>query len=45
MGWELEAVEKVFVEQLIGLGWNHVAGDIDHPSRTGRDSFHIRGHT
>ena len=39
MGWELEAVEKPFVEQLVGLAWRHVAGDLDDPSRTGRDSF------
>ncbi|TAM92911.1 MAG: type I restriction endonuclease subunit R [Rhodanobacteraceae bacterium] len=39
MGWELEAVEKPFVEQLVGLGWRNVTGDIDDPSRTGRDNF------
>lgn len=39
MGWELETVEKPFVEQLVSMGWRHVAGDLDHPQRTGRTSF------
>ena len=39
MGWELEAVEKPFVEQLVGLGWRYLAGDIDDPSRSGRGNF------
>lgn len=39
MGWELDAVERPFVEQLAGLGWRYVEGDIDDPGRTGRDSF------
>lgn len=39
MGWELDAVERPFVEQLVGLGWRYVEGDIDAPERTGRDNF------
>lgn len=39
MGWELEAVEKPFVEQLTRMGWQYVAGDIDDPAVTGRASF------
>ena len=39
MGWELDAVERPFVEQLVGLGWRYVEGDIDAPERTGRASF------
>ena len=39
MGWELDTVEKPFVEQLLGLGWRYVEGDLDAPARTGRGSF------
>lgn len=39
MGWELEEVEKPFVEQLVGLKWHHVHGDLDDPSVTERTSF------
>jgi len=39
MGWELLAVEKPFVEQLVGLGWRHVEGDLDHPATTQYCSF------
>jgi type I restriction enzyme R subunit len=39
MGWELDTVEKPFVEQLLGLGWRYVDGDLDHPAATGRTSF------
>ncbi len=39
MGWELETVERPFVEQLAGLGWHHIEGDLDAPARTGRSSF------
>jgi type I restriction enzyme R subunit len=39
MGWELDAVERPFVEQLVGLGWRFVEGDIEVPARTGRDRF------
>jgi type I restriction enzyme, R subunit len=39
MGWELETVEKPFVEQLFTMGWRHAEGDIDAPAQTGRSSF------
>lgn len=39
MGWELETVEKPFVEQLQGLGWGHIQGCIDDPTKTGRKRF------
>lgn len=39
MGWELEAVEKPFVELLTRMGWTYVAGDIDDPAVTGRTGF------
>ena len=39
VGWELEAVEKPFVELLTRMGWQYVAGDIDDPAVTGRTSF------
>ena len=39
MGWELDTVEKPFVEQLLGLGWRHIEGDLDHPATTGRTNF------
>ena len=39
MGWELETVEKPLVEQLLSMGWQYVAGDLDDPARTGRRSF------
>lgn len=39
MGWELEDVEKPFVEQLQALGWVYIAGSLDDPSVTGRSSF------
>jgi type I restriction enzyme R subunit len=39
MGWELETVEKPFVEQLQSMGWRHLEGDLDAPARTGRTSF------
>lgn len=39
MGWELDAVERPFVEQLVGLGWQYVGGNLDKPSATGRSSF------
>lgn len=40
MGWELDEVERPFVAQLTGLGWRHVAGDLDDPAATGRTGFH-----
>lgn len=39
MGWELDEVERPFVEQLAGMGWRYVEGDLDKPALTGRDSF------
>lgn len=39
MGWELTDVEQPFVEQLKGLGWTHIEGDLDAPAVTGRTSF------
>lgn len=39
MGWELDEVERPLVEQLAGLGWRHIAGDIDSPATTGRAGF------
>ncbi|MGB0126987.1 MAG: HsdR family type I site-specific deoxyribonuclease, partial [Rhodocyclaceae bacterium] len=39
MNWELETVEKPFVEQLLAMGWHHVEGDLDDPAHTGRTSF------
>src|SRR2546428_2486534 len=39
MGWELETVEKPFVEQLLMMGWRYVEGDLDTPAHTGRTSF------
>ncbi|ORC47818.1 restriction endonuclease subunit R [Burkholderia sp. A27] len=40
MGWELETVEKPFVHQLLTLGrWQHVFGDLDDPTVTGRAAF------
>ncbi len=39
MGWELEAVDKPFVEQLTSMGWSYLEGDLDTPARTGRTAF------
>lgn len=39
MGYELEDVEKPFVELLTRLGWTHVPGCTQDPSITGRASF------
>lgn len=39
MGWELETVEKPFVEQLLTMGWRYVEGDLDAPAATSRTSF------
>ena len=39
MDWELNQVERPFVEQLLGMGGRHVEGDLDQPARTGRASF------
>jgi type I restriction enzyme, R subunit len=39
MGWELEEVERPMVEQLLGLGWHYLEGDLDDPARSGRSAF------
>jgi type I restriction enzyme, R subunit len=39
MDWELDEVERPFVEQLTTIGWRYVVGDIDRPATTGRASF------
>jgi len=39
MGWELDEVERPFVEQLVSMGWRYVEGDLDHPTLTGRTAF------
>ena len=39
MGWELEEVERPLVEQLLGLGWRSLEGDLDDPACSGRSSF------
>jgi len=39
MDWELDNVERPFVEQLIAMGWRHIAGDLDLSAKTGRASF------
>lgn len=39
MHWELDEVERPFVEQLTAMGWRYVVGDIDRPATTGRASF------
>lgn len=39
MDWELDEVERPFVEQLTAMGWCYVAGDLDQPVMTGRASF------
>lgn len=38
MDWELSEVGQPFVEQLKGLGWTHIEGDLDDPAITGRAS-------
>ena len=39
MGWELETVEKPFVEQLQSMGWRYCEGDLDDPGCTDRTGF------
>lgn len=39
-GPEYLDVEKPFVDQLVAMGWAHTPGDLDDPSKTGRESFH-----
>lgn len=39
MGWELETVEKPFVEQLLTMGWRYIEGNLDDPAATSRTTF------
>lgn len=39
MGWEIDTVERPFVEQLQSMGWCHVEGNLDAPEATSRTSF------
>jgi type I restriction enzyme R subunit len=39
MGWELDEVERPLIEQLLGLGWRYVEGNLDEPASTGRSAF------
>jgi type I restriction enzyme, R subunit len=38
MHWELDEVERPFVEQLTAMGWRYVAGGLDQRAKTGRAS-------
>jgi len=38
-GPEFEHVEEPFLDQLVGMGWKHTTGNLDHPSTTGRETF------
>ena len=38
-GPEYELVEKPFIDQLVGMGWTHIVGDIEDPAKTSRTSF------
>lgn len=38
-GPEFTDVEQPFLDQLAGMGWKVVTGNLDHPSVTGRESF------
>jgi type I restriction enzyme R subunit len=35
-------VEIPFIEQLKGMGWEHIEGDIDVPYLAERESFHAK---
>ena len=37
--WEYDLVEKPFCEQLRGMGWQWIEGDVDVPELTERESF------
>ena len=39
MEWELEDVERRFIDQLVTMDWTHVAGSLDEPGLTQRASF------
>jgi hypothetical protein len=36
---EFTAVESPFIDKFISIGWSLVAGNLDHPSVTGREAF------
>ena len=38
-GPEFEQVEQPFLGQLVGMGWKHTTGNLDHPTATGREGF------
>jgi type I restriction enzyme R subunit len=38
-GPEFTTVESPFIDQLVGMGWKAVTGNLDHPLVTGRESF------
>ncbi len=38
-GPEYTEVEQPFIDQLVGMGWKHVTGNLDDPTDTGRESF------
>lgn len=38
-GPEFATVESPFIDQLVGMGWKVVTGNLDHPSVTGRETF------
>lgn len=38
-GAEWATVESPLIDQLVGMGWKFVTGNLDHPSATGRESF------
>jgi type I restriction enzyme R subunit len=38
-GPELKTVEAPFIDQLVGMGWKAVTGNLEHPSATGRETF------
>ncbi|MBA2780600.1 hypothetical protein [Billgrantia kenyensis] len=38
-GPEYAEVEKPFIDQLVDQGWEFLAGSVDNPGTTHRDSF------
>jgi type I restriction enzyme R subunit len=38
-GPEFTTVESPFIDQLVGMGWKPVTGNLDEPSATGRETF------
>jgi type I restriction enzyme, R subunit len=39
IGPEKTKVEDPFIDQLVRMGWQHITGNLDHASVTGRESF------